>query len=124
MTPTSRACKTTPRVAAGGCVLAHEARQERHGPPAPGRVRKPAPGPRAHAGALARHDLTERGQVPLERIRVLVVDRVDILLAEIARAIDGLLLDHGHNRGSRAPPFAKGGVGDGLVEFRMECLRL
>src|SRR3989344_4067879 len=85
MTPTSRACKTTPRVAAGCCVLAHEVRQGRHLP-----------------RALARHDLTERGQVPLERIRVLVVDRVDILLAEIARAIDGLLLDHGHNRGSRA----------------------
>jgi hypothetical protein len=57
--------------------------------------------PGAHAGTLAWHDLSEGRQIPTQRIRVFVVDRLDVLLAEETLPFCGFGL-RSHNRGSRA----------------------
>lgn len=68
------------------------------------RIRELALVPGANAGAFARHDLSEGGKIALQSVRILVVDRVNVLLAEPAWAItDGLFWGGGHNGGSRVP---------------------
>lgn len=53
-------------------------------------VRELALVPATDAGALARHDLTEGGQVTAERVRILVVNLLDVHLAEETLSIDFL----------------------------------
>lgn len=53
-------------------------------------VRELALVPATDAGALARHDLAERRQVAAERVRVLVVNLLDVHLTEETLSIDFL----------------------------------
>lgn len=93
----------TNRPSEGAFVLANEVREQSHVARAFDRVGQFALVPGAHAGALARHDLSEGGEIALERVGVLVIDRVHVLLAEPALLIERrfLLMIGGHDWGSR-----------------------
>jgi hypothetical protein len=81
--------------------LSDQVRKQCHVSRALDGVRELALVPLTHAGPLPRDDLSERGQVAPKRVRVLVVNRVDVLLAEITLPIN--LFYVCHNRGSRVP---------------------
>lgn len=55
--------------------------------------------PTTDAGALARHDLAEGRQVAAERVRILVVNLLDVHLTEETLAVDFLF----HNDVSDSP---------------------
>ena len=57
-------------------LLMHHKRQHRHEPRALDGVRELPLMPRTHTRTLARHDLSERGKITLERLRILIVDLV------------------------------------------------
>ncbi len=68
-------------------VLAlHDERQQGHESRALDRVRELALVPRADAGALARNDLSKGGKISLQHVRILVVNRANVCLAERTRA--------------------------------------
>lgn len=50
--------------------------------------------PGADAGALARHDLAEGGQVALQIVRIFVADRVDICATERAVSVNDFFRIH------------------------------
>ena len=64
--------------------LADQVRKQGHEARALNSVRELALVPRTDAGALARDNLAEGREVTLERLRVLVVNRLSVDLAEMA----------------------------------------
>lgn len=86
---------------AGDYHLSNQIRQETHEPCALDGVRQLALVPLAHAGTLARDDLSETGEVAAERVRILVVNCRRMHAAEMTGSFFLLLLCH--NWGSRGP---------------------
>ena len=76
------------------CCLLHDERQQGHEARALDRVGELALVPGTNAGALARHDLSKRGEIALQGVGVLVVDFVHVGAAEGALARDGFLWRH------------------------------
>jgi hypothetical protein len=104
----------------GRFVLADQIRKQSHVARTLDGVGQLALMPGADAGALAGHDLAEGRQVTLKRVGVLIIDLVNVLLAEPAGPVHRFLVLHGHNRGSRVPERMirvnqTNGIGDGFM---------